>query len=45
MQKICETKYWNCFVYYRWNINGTYKINENMQNGAVSELHTDNKKS
>ena len=30
-------------VYYRWNINGTYKMNQNMQNGTISELYTDDK--
>ena len=29
----------------RWNINGTYEINQNIQNGTMSELHTDDKKS
>ena len=32
-------------VYYRWNINGTYEMNQNMQNGTMSELHTDDEKS
>ena len=27
------------------NINGTYKVNQNMQNRAISELYTDDKKS
>ena len=52
MQKICETNYCNCYVYiswnqifYRWNINGTYEVNQNMQNRTMSELHTDDKKS
>ena len=31
-------------VYYRWNINGIYEMNQNMQNGTKSELHTDDKK-
>ena len=26
------------------NINGTYKVNQNMQNRAISELYTDDKK-
>ena len=30
-------------VYYRWNINGTYKMNQNVQNGIISELYTDDK--
>ena len=32
---------WNI---YRWNINGTYKMNQNMQNGIISESYTDDKK-
>ena len=32
-------------VYYKRNINGTYKIKQNMQNGTISELYTDDKKS
>ena len=32
-------------VYYRWNINGTYEMNQNnMQNAAMPELNTDDKK-
>ena len=31
-------------VYYRWNINGTYKVNQNMQNGTIYKLYTDDKK-
>ena len=27
----------------RWNINGTYKMNQNMQNGIISESYTDDK--
>ena len=30
--------------YYRWNINGTNEMNQNIQNGTISELHTDDKK-
>ena len=30
---------------YRWNINETYKMNQNMQNGTISELYTDDNKS
>ena len=32
-------------VYYRWNLNGTYEMNQNMQKRTMSELHTDDKKS
>ena len=31
-------------VYYSYNINGTYKLKQNMQNGTISELYTDDKK-
>ena len=30
--------------YYRGNTNGTYKIKQNMQNGTIFELYTDDKK-
>ena len=30
---------------YRWNIHGTYELNQNIQNGTMSELHIDDKKS
>ena len=29
----------------KWNINGTYEMNQNMKIGTMSELHTDDKKS
>ena len=29
---------------YSGNINGTYKMKQNMQNGTISELYTDDKK-
>ena len=32
-------------VHYRQNINGTYKMKLNMQNGTIFELDTDDKKS
>ena len=32
-------------VHYRQNINGTYKMKLNMQNGTIFELYTDDKKS
>ena len=31
-------------IFEKWNINGTYKMNQNMQNGTISELYTDDKK-
>ena len=30
-------------VYYSGNITGIYKLKENMQNGTISELYTDDK--
>ena len=32
-------------IYYRPNINETYKMKQNIQNGIISELYTDDKKS
>ena len=31
-------------VYYRGNINGTYNIKQNIQNGTIPELYADDKK-
>ena len=30
-------------VYFRWNLNVTYEMNQNVQNGTMFELHTDDK--
>ena len=32
-------------IYYRPNINETYKMKQNIQNGIISELYADDKKS
>ena len=34
-------------IYFRyfWNINGTYEMNQKMQNGTMSKLYNDDKKS
>ena len=29
------------FDIYKWNINGIYKMSQNMQNGTISESYTD----